>query len=184
MIVISTQAAILVAALFATMGWLYAARRARTLAKKQHTFNLLIRSNFDQTLRDALSALSPHLRARLLPDVTSEDRSELRDALRLVLNHYEFVASGIRNGDLDEALVRHSERGTILTLIECSSDYIHAMRNTRRRRSIYEHLEWIHDRWERCPPGRTKRSLEMVLGRPFKGRFAEVREYPQLPTAP
>ena len=107
---------------------------------------------------------------------TSDDEhEEVLAALRMWLNHYEFIAAGIRNGDLDETLIRDSERGTILTIYECAVDYIDSLRNTRRRRAIYEHLEWLHRRWESHPPGIMRRLAEYCRGRPFKGRRERVR---------
>lgn len=172
--VMSTENAILIAAVLATLGWLYTGRRARNLARKQHSMNLLLQASFNNDMRNALHELSPHLRACKIPNVESEQDENILKKLRFLLNHYEFVAAGIRNGDLDEELIRDSERGTILTLFECSKDYIESLRNTRRRRAIYEHLEWLHKRWETHPPNPVVRFAERCRGRPFKGRVERV----------
>ncbi len=74
---------------------------------------------------------------------------ELVDAVRRVLNHYEFIAAGLRNGDFDEPLVKDTERSTIVNLYSGSKKYIWTLRNDRNRMSLYEHLEWLHARWDR-----------------------------------
>lgn len=99
---------------------------------------------------------------------------ELHLHFRMVINHYEFIAAAIRNGDIDETLVRDSERATILSMFEASKDRIEALRVTRRRRSVCEHLEWLHIRWETKPPGVVRRCCESVRGRPFQGRRENV----------
>jgi hypothetical protein len=120
-------------------------------------------------------AVAPHMRQKNLPYLNDDD-GPLRDSLRMVLNHYEFISAGIRNGDLDETLIRDSERGTILNLFEGSRGYIDGLRTTRRRRATFEHLEWLHKRWETNPPGFFKRCFERARGRPLKGRTERVRE--------
>ena len=76
---------------------------------------------------------------------------------------------------MDERIVRDSERGKILTLYETSTAHIESLRNSRRRMSIYEHLEWLHGRWEKSPPGRLQRTCERVRGKPFEGKRERVR---------
>lgn len=164
------------AVLLATIGWLYTARRARTLARKQHTFDALLNASFDRDFRNALELLMPYLRANKLPNINIDEENGLWQPLRMVLNHYEFIAASIRNGDIDEVMVRDSKRGTIITLFECSKNYIDSLRRGRRRRAIYEHLEWLHKRWEKAPPNRGQRCLEFILGHPLKGQVERVRD--------
>lgn len=171
-----TQTAILIGAAAATIGWLYTARRGRILARKQFTINILLNSSFNKDLRDAFKLLSPSIRARQPIAVSANDDSNIRDALRLVLNHYEFIGAGIRNGDVDERLILDSERGTVLTIFECSETHIESLRNTRRRRAIHEHLEWLYRRWEKKPPGKFCWCAEKIWGRPFPGCREKTRE--------
>ena len=51
---ISTSTAILIGAGFATLGWVYTARRARTLARTQHTLTAMLTVSFNQDFRKAL----------------------------------------------------------------------------------------------------------------------------------
>jgi hypothetical protein len=146
------------------------------LARKQHSLNVMLTASFNKEFRDAYKTIAPFIRANNLPDIQTDDNgnNDLREALRLVLNHYEFVAAGIRNGDMDETLIRDSERGTILTIFEAVQKYIESLRTTRRRRSINEHLEWLHRRWEINPPGRVRRFVENIRGKPFSGQRERV----------
>ena len=164
-------------AVLATFGWLYTARKSRSLARKQHTVSIMITANFDENMRAAHRAVAPYFNAKKnLPDQNSKEFEQIRPHVRLLLNHYEFVAAGIRRGDFDEKLVIDAERGTILNAYESSESYVFALRDNRRSQSIYEHLEWVHRRWEKCPPGKLQRIIEWAKGSPLYGQRNEVRD--------
>ncbi len=153
------------------MGWLYAARKARSIARKQHTINVMLQANFNSDFRKALRDIAPTVRSKQGPPQTTDEAAiTLRNAYRFVMNHYEFVASGLRNGDFDELLVRDSERGTILQLYESCETYIYQIRNSRDRQTSYEHLEWLNDRWKKRPPQFIQRYVERMMSRPFQGK--------------
>ncbi|HEY3918892.1 MAG TPA: hypothetical protein VGL83_13935, partial [Stellaceae bacterium] len=59
--------AILTAAILATAGWLYAARRGRVLGRKQHTFNVMLHAAFNKEFREAYNAVAPYMREKNLP---------------------------------------------------------------------------------------------------------------------
>ncbi|MCH8111255.1 MAG: DUF4760 domain-containing protein [Proteobacteria bacterium] len=172
--VIATGNAILVGAGLATFGWVYTARRHRRISRKQHTFNVLLHMSFNEVFLKALKCASTHFRDQTLPDLLDEANVELRRKVRIILNHYEFMAAGVRNGDLDEQLLRDSERGVVVQIYESCQHHIYSVRNTRQRQSINEHLEWLYKRWNPNPPRRTKRLIEWALGRPLQGQRIKV----------
>ena len=160
--------AILIAAALATMGWLYAARRARSLSRKQHTISVLLQANFSEEFQKCRTIVGSHLIADKEVANIADDEA-LRVSVRRLLNHYEFIAAGVRNGDFDEQLVKDTERSAILTLYAGCKKYIWSLRNDRQRMSIYEHLEWLHARWTDPKRKRLKRLCERVMQRPFQG---------------
>jgi hypothetical protein len=87
-----------------------------------------------------------------------------------VLNRYEFISAGLRNGDIDERLIMDSERSAIVQLYGAAKEYIWSQRNDRSRMSLYEHLEWLHVRWTDTTPRRIGRCWEGISGRPIPGR--------------
>ena len=176
MIPLTSPDAITVGAVLATCGWLYTAKRARTLAKKQHTINIMLKGNFDKDLRVAHESISKYLKGIIpFPELDSNEYKRILPSLRFVLNHYEFLAAGIRRGDVDEKLVLDSERGTILNAYEKSMDHIFAVRTNRRNQAVYEHLEWLHKRWESSPPSAIYLNIERIKGAPLQGKRNEVR---------
>jgi len=165
--------AIIIGAILATFGWIYTGRRGRTLAKKQHTITVMMKANFDAEFLKARSEITNYIKGTSkLPDdfLTNDKYIALGASVRRVINHYEFVAAGLRNGDLDERLVKDSERSTFVMVYVNMKDYIWSLRNGRDRMTIYEHLEWLHNRWEECPPSKIVRLAEWIKGTPFYGK--------------
>ena len=103
-----TSHAALIASGLATCGWLYTARRARALSRKQHTISVMPQASFNKEFQDQINLIRQYVLDQNLPvDLSGKER--VHSAARRVLNHYEFVAAGLRNGDFDERLVIDSE---------------------------------------------------------------------------
>ena len=159
--------AILIAALLATLGWLYTTRRQWDLSRRQHTFNALLTMGFSKEFLELFEEIAPAIRSNSLsPPLDDRKATELMT----ILNHYEFLAAGIRNGDIDEKLLRDSEGGTIIGLVEASQDYIKDIRQIRNRNTVYEHLDWLYRRWKSNPPGRCQTIIEFFVGHPLYGK--------------
>lgn len=169
-----TENAILIAAGLATMGWVYAARRQRFLARKHHTFNVMLHTSWNDKFGEAFLTLAPYIKECNLPNLDSDDQKDLRSVVRRILNHYEFISAGVRNGDIDETLLRDSERGTIIALFKCCHNHIYAVRDTRDRQTVYEHLEWLKRRWDDQKPSGMQRAAEFALCRPLAGKRTKV----------
>lgn len=173
----SSEIAILIGAGLATIGWIYTARRARSLARKQHTINVILQTNFSDRFLRSRSSIAPYLKKCECPDeIMNGEDEELRAHFRDILNHYEFVSAGMRNGDFDEKLLKDSEKSTYIALYKCCEPYIWSLRNSRNRMSIYEHLEWVHLRWETKKPGKFAKFLEWLRGKPFYGKLEREQQ--------
>jgi hypothetical protein len=96
-----------------------------------------------------------------------EGEDKTRDALTMLLNHFEFLAAGLRNGDISEQLLKDSERSTFVGLVEASEAFIHKVRDRRQRRSVFEHIEWLYDRWHASPPTWWQSVVEAAIDRPL-----------------
>ncbi len=170
------QYAILIGAGLATCGWLYGARRARTLSRKQHTINVLMQASFNVEFRGAQKILAGAIENGKCPDLTDGSNEALKDAFRMVANHYEFIAAGLRNGDLDERMIVDSHRGQILRVYQFSEEFIWKIRDSRKRQAIYEHLEWLNKRWETHRPGKMQQLAERCFGRPLSGSRVKLHD--------
>lgn len=187
----STQTAILLSGGAATIGWVYTAKQARLLARKQHTLNVILQTNMNEDFIKKRILVSNYIKNELrrnndsdtskstaknnktgekydITDIPEVDRA----SIRAFLGHYEFLSAGLRNGYFDEKLMKDSERATYVNLFSSFNGYIYDLRGSRKRQALYEHLEWVYDRWEENPPGFVQRTIEWFLSRPIYGKSA------------
>ena len=155
----------LIAASLATTGWIYTARRNAVLSRRQHSFNALLNAESNALLNANIETVAGAMGDLPLPDLTTSENMALRRAFEFLLNHYEFIAAGIRIGDFSETMFRNAERGTVLTLYDATRPYIDKVRE-KHRRTAFEHLEWLYRRWSRwsLPP---QAILEWMRQRPL-----------------
>ena len=157
----------LIAASFATLGWVYILRRNRALSRKQHTFNALLQVSFNPLYHEHMATIRQFVVSGELPEILKDEHAKERRSLQFVLNHYEFIAAGFRNGDISERLLRDSERGTIVRLFQVSGKYVASVRDERARRVTYEHLEWLYVRWHERKPTLWQEIVEWIIQRPL-----------------
>jgi Domain of unknown function (DUF4760) len=163
----STVTAALVGVAMATLGWLYTCRRNLRLSRKQHTFTALLNTSFAPMYHENMDKIRVPINTRTMPDLDASENAQQRRALQFILNYYEFIAAGVRNGDISERLLRDSERGTIVKLFEVSQGYIGSIKTARDRQAVYEHIEWLYKRWHESPPGWWQRVVEWAIQRPL-----------------
>jgi hypothetical protein len=85
-------------------------------------------------------------------DQALKERAEAILALKYILNYYEFMAVGVRVGDLEEKMIFDTIHPTVCNLYDRSSSLIAHLRDTRNRgsdRSTYCDLEKLVDRWKK-----------------------------------
>jgi Domain of unknown function (DUF4760) len=118
----SPQTVALFGIFFATLGWIWSLKRARSLSRKQHTFNALLQSRFNAQFQAAHAVVRLYIKGEKTTDLLSNKNKTLHAQLTFILNHYEFLSAGVRNGDISEQLLRDSQRGVIVSLYEYSGD--------------------------------------------------------------
>ena len=163
---------IAITAIAITLGWVYTNRQNRAMSRKQHTFNALLHASFAEGFQNNLAKVTPYLRGKEKHGGELPDGS---DAIGFMLDHYEFLSAGVRNGDIDEKLLRDGDRGIVVKLYEAFQKRIYASRDRPGREAVYEHLEWLYDRWKRNPPGKVQYFCEWCRGRPLYGRRNPIK---------
>lgn len=164
---VQAPVAVVIGVICATTGWIYTARRSRSLFRKQHTFNALLQASFNEKFQECAKMVRPHIRGKGFPDLFAKENEKLHDAVIVLLNHYEFVAAGIRNGDIAERLFKDSECSSVTRLFSASTQLIAHLREERKNRAIFEHLDWVYDRWEERPPSLPQKIIEWAVARPL-----------------
>ncbi len=106
---------VIFAATLATLGWAYTAVGQSKAAKKQRTADLMLNVVTNSELMEARRQVSNH-KGDALPkngEAVTEAHLKIQKALVIVLNYYELIAMGVRNGLFDEKSVRAVERQSL-----------------------------------------------------------------------
>ncbi|MCR9123027.1 MAG: DUF4760 domain-containing protein [Phyllobacteriaceae bacterium] len=143
---------------------IYNANAAEDQQRRQHTVNTLLQSRLSAEFRLHKERREAYFRE--YQDVHYKDSFALRygnvptpggaktvlphesaRSLIELLNFYEFVALGVRKGDLDQQMLRRSVRGIMCNLVDDCRYLIGGLRV--RSPLAYENLCWLCDQWRR-----------------------------------
>lgn len=140
------------------------AENNRSQARKQHTVTILLESRLSTEFRkvnwNRKTIYRPdedilyydwragYDRILMHPGQTKEKTDEryvAAEALLFLLNYYEFLALGIKTGDLDEELLKGTMRGLMCSLVDDARDVIFHLRVGRPK--VYKNLFELHEAW-------------------------------------
>ncbi|WP_235579407.1 DUF4760 domain-containing protein [Pseudorhodoferax sp. Leaf274] len=172
------QIVVLLAAWLAVIGWITTAWTSIRNSVKQHTVNTLLQSRLSATYMERadrvnkfFGAYEAHhpLRTRD-PDAdpTQGIAGDDEEALRYILNYFEYIAIGVRHGDLHEAMLRASLRSILTKTTFYSRDWIERRVGGGPSLSpnplLYRNLRWLYLRWRDVDgvPGNDLRAFSMV----------------------
>lgn len=157
-------AASLAALMFAVFTFFYRSLQQEEQSRKQHTIKILFDTRLSSEFRQYLEHRKHHfaegtvidpvqykdfLKAQRTVDVSDDDANSRRksaEAVRSLLNYYEFVALGIESGDLDEPMLRGMVRGMACNLVADAHLVIRDYQSREPR--TFEHLTALYLRWK------------------------------------
>lgn len=153
---------------FAIATFVWNAQRLRIQQRKQHTITILFQTRLSPEFRENLAkrkmyfhegeAVSydtyrGYLTARRDTDIDDEEarhRRESAEAIRSLLNYYEFIALGVARHDLDEGMLRGSIRAIMCALVVDMADIIR--QEQAANPLAYRNVTWLFQRWRRAEP--------------------------------
>ncbi|WP_327857620.1 DUF4760 domain-containing protein [Acinetobacter guillouiae] len=145
---------ILLGTLAAVLGWLFTSRGQDLNSRRSHSIQTLMSSRLSEAYANH-SNFATGVYTKLKDKhgdhyiLTIEDFESLeqleRNAIIYQLNYFEFIAVGIRYGDLDENLIKN----TLKTIIYTNVTFFGKIIADKRTKSptIYEHLTSLNKRW-------------------------------------
>lgn len=83
----------------------------------------------------------------------TENGTELKRNIKIVLAQYEYLATGIQNKVFDEKTVADIVEGPMIRAFELFKPYIKHLRELHKSKEIYIELEKVVDRWEKTKKG-------------------------------
>lgn len=84
----------------------------------------------------------------LLGSTNLLDNEEKHSAILDILNNYEFMAAGIREGAFDEEIYRRMKCSLIIRDWDVLEVYIVATRKRESRPKLFIELEWLAKKWK------------------------------------
>lgn len=128
---------------------------AKSTARKKQTADLLFGSRADKELGEGYKCLQ-----KLHNDSGSNIRSLAKKSrknsveanqIRYILNHWERIAVGLRQGIYDEKMLREANWNTVTRMYFQAQAYIDAVREIEKKDTYYQCLEALAKRWESKP---------------------------------
>jgi hypothetical protein len=143
--------------MFAIAGWVCSALITFRNSVKQHTVGVYVQSRLSSpyaeiSRRVNLKHFSMGSLVGPIPQsyFTNKNNAEDMYDINTILNYFEFIAVGIRQGDLDESILKNTMRGMISNMCAKTSLYVAYIRTGRGSvgtARTFEHLLWLNDRW-------------------------------------
>lgn len=128
---------------------------AKNTARRKQTADLMFGTRADkelsegykflQTLHDANDQNIRHYAKREMR------HSEEANKIRYVINHWERVCVGLRQGIYDETMLKEANFHTVLGLYKQASPYIEAIRENEGVGTYYQCLQELAERWKKKP---------------------------------
>ena len=146
---------LVVGALLAMSGWISTSWVTIKNSVKQHTINTLLQSRLSATYMGYADTVNNHFHKFGLDHGvdpagwgTMSPIDEIhKPSLRYILNYFEYVALGIRHGDLHEGLLHSSLRSILCNSCIYSKKYID---ETKAKQPLaFCNLLWLMERWEK-----------------------------------
>lgn len=137
-------------------------------SRRRATIDLTLHDNQNTALKEAKDVVAHLIHenngrlTQLACDDLSKDPNNIH--LLLMLNNYEFIASGIKEGALDEEMYKRMRRSIVIRDWQAFSGYVLELRNKKNNPKVYAEFEWLAERW---------RSSEIKDGLSFWRRCAK-----------
>ncbi len=145
---------VLLGILAAVLGWLFTSRGQDLTSKRSHSIQTLMASRLSEAYaRHANYATGVYVDIKgkrgdsaVISMAEFLDLSqEERNAIFYQLNYFEFIAVGIRYGDLEEQLMKN----TLKTIVTNNYEFFGEIIKSKQEKApnIYEHLTALYKRW-------------------------------------
>ncbi|MBU0592426.1 MAG: DUF4760 domain-containing protein [Gammaproteobacteria bacterium] len=121
-------------------------------AKKRATIDLVLHESSNQFLIDAKKEVSKYHDTEVNFTELSCGQNCAKPEngfIQSVLNNYEFIASGIKEGAFDEEIYKRMKRSVVIRDWKAFSGYIAELRRAKQRDKLYIEFEWLAKRWEK-----------------------------------
>ncbi|HEN8710605.1 TPA: DUF4760 domain-containing protein [Pseudomonas putida] len=133
----------------------------KSTAKKKQTADLLFGTRSDEKLTAGYRCLQElhngsGINIRTLAN-GGEEHSDKANSVRYVLNHWERVFVGLRQGIYDEQMLREANYNVVLRMYDQARPFIEAVREKSQVKTYWQCLEQAVERWRKKPLAKIKK---------------------------
>ena len=124
------------------------------IARQRATIDLLLTQRTDQNLIDSKRAVGAiHNDGGDFVSLASKDKAqdESRSHILSIINNYEFIALGIREGALDESIYKRAVYSQVVRDWGAMKPFITELRRQNKRNTLFQEFEVLAKRWEQQP---------------------------------
>ncbi|MGE8211396.1 MAG: DUF4760 domain-containing protein [Stenotrophomonas rhizophila] len=127
---------------------------ARSTARKKQAADMLFASRGDQGLQEGCRTVkslheAPGKNLRTL--LGDEEHKKEISQIMYVLNHFETVCVGIKNGIYDEAMIKDAWCSMMLNTYDYSLPVVEAVRQKHGKNTLFQEYEHLVVRWKKNP---------------------------------
>lgn len=124
--------------------------------RKQSTIKIILESRVSETFKNDLATIHTHFPDGRKASITKFkrysksnklDEKKVANALIQMLNYYEFIAIGIRKGDIDGKMMKETIRGPLCRLIFEKRDIIRYYRVDMGQKKTFENIVALYWLW-------------------------------------
>lgn len=132
---------------------IWVVRISKVRETRRATIDLIIAQSRDAPLDGARHVLVRMHEAgeKNLAKHLENKASEEYKAILLILNTYEFVSSGIRDGAFNESTYKRIRYSTLVKDWEALCAFVFEFRRVHGRSSLFQDFQWLADRWQKHP---------------------------------
>lgn len=135
------------------LGAVYIIRSNGRQARNRATIDLVMHQRSDVELNNARKIVLD-LHRKNLPSLTpylNDKNSEEYKAIQIVLNNYEFIATGIRLNAFDEKIFKRMRYTTTMKDWGGLQGLIIEIRRMANTNTTYQEFEWLCNKWKNAP---------------------------------
>ena len=126
----------------------------RMLTKKTATLQVILSDTSDPRIVEASSRVYKMIQTnKNFYEVLIQQNSAMEDveALKIILNRYEFYATGINKGILDDDLLKTLYFSNFITFWKHAKSGIMDLRLRNQRETLFQEFEKVMKNWEKHP---------------------------------
>lgn len=132
-------------------GVIYQVKKSRETSKRLKAFDVINSIEYKPVHENGLKVLREfNDNEKTISRLVEDKYSEQCDDILELLNHYEYLAVGVKEDILCEKTLRKANYTSFLIIYEGSEEFITSLRKKYDAPTVFSELEWMYKRWKKA----------------------------------